>query len=128
MLEDIDITLDNVVIAANSGGFVIQPGTFSIMLGIGEEEGEFEMVDVKINSGSIENGVLTLNLGIVDVLEYPIIVSFEGVLATGIYATAADGAKAVAYYSITGKKLSAEPASGIFIVKYSNGKTIKVVK
>ncbi|MDR0874013.1 MAG: hypothetical protein LBN27_11205 [Prevotellaceae bacterium] len=47
---------------------------------------------------------------------------------TGIYDTAADGATVTGYYSILGAKLSQEPASGVFIVKYSNGKSVKVVK
>ena len=34
----------------------------------------------------------------------------------------------VAYYSILGAQLSAEPASGIYIIKYSDGKSVKVVK
>jgi len=46
----------------------------------------------------------------------------------GIYDLAADGAVAVGFYSILGAKLSEEPVSGVFIVKYSNGKAVKVVK
>ena len=34
----------------------------------------------------------------------------------------------VAYYTILGQKLDKEPASGMFIIKYSNGKSVKVVK
>lgn len=34
----------------------------------------------------------------------------------------------VGYYTMLGQKLDKEPASGMFIVKYSNGKSVKVVK
>jgi len=47
---------------------------------------------------------------------------------SGIYDVADDGAVAVAYYNLLGQKLNEEPASGMFIVKYSNGKTVKVLK
>jgi len=46
----------------------------------------------------------------------------------GTYDVAADGSTVVGYFSILGAKLSQEPASGLFLVKYSNGKTVKVVK
>ncbi|MDR0871882.1 MAG: hypothetical protein LBN27_00240 [Prevotellaceae bacterium] len=38
------------------------------------------------------------------------------------------GAEVVGYYSILGAKLPGEPASGIYLVKLSNGKTVKLVK
>ena len=47
---------------------------------------------------------------------------------TGIETLVADDATIVGYFSITGAKLQAEPANGIFIIKYSNGKAVKVVK
>ena len=34
----------------------------------------------------------------------------------------------VGYYSILGAQLAGEPASGIYLVKFSNGKTVKLVK
>ncbi|MDR0873430.1 MAG: right-handed parallel beta-helix repeat-containing protein [Prevotellaceae bacterium] len=49
-------------------------------------------------------------------------------LNTGIYEISTDGATAIGYYTILGQKLDKEPASGLFIVRYSNGKSIKVVK
>jgi len=122
------VEIDNIVLTPTGNGvFTVQPGEFLItvmLFEVMEQE-----VTVVINSGSIENNVLTLNLSIIvipDVLEVG--VTFNGSLATGIYNTAADGSKAVAYYSITGKKLATEPANGMFIVKYSNGKSVKVVK
>ena len=38
------------------------------------------------------------------------------------------GADVVGYFSILGAKLPGEPASGIYLVKLSNGKTLKLVK
>jgi len=52
----------------------------------------------------------------------------EFICTTGIYDVASDGAVAVAYYSVLGVKLDKEPASGVFIVKYSNGTVVKVLK
>ena len=37
-------------------------------------------------------------------------------------------AEVVGFYSILGAKLAGEPASGIYLVKFSNGKTVKLVK
>ena len=34
----------------------------------------------------------------------------------------------IGYYNIMGQKLTKEPASSIYIIKYDNGKTEKVVK
>lgn len=50
--------------------------------------------------------------------------------AVGIYDIAPDGSDAIAveYYSILGQKLDKEPANGVFIVKYSNGRSAKVLK
>ena len=47
---------------------------------------------------------------------------------TNINTLEADEATIVGYFSITGAKLSTEPANGLFIIKYSNGKAVKVVK
>jgi len=56
-------------------------------------------------------------------------INFEAItIEDGIYDLAADGSTVTGYYSILGAKLSAEPANGVFIVKYSNGKAVKVVK
>ncbi len=52
----------------------------------------------------------------------------EPLVTTGTNIPKADDATVAGYYSIMGAKLSAEPASGVFIVKYANGKAIKVVK
>ncbi|MDR0873186.1 MAG: calycin-like domain-containing protein [Prevotellaceae bacterium] len=89
--------------------------------------------EVALESGSIDaDGKLVLDLDIDAGLPVSIDVKFEGVysgaLPAGLYDTAENGATAVAYYSILGKKLNAEPANGVFIVKYSNGKSLKVVK
>ena len=46
----------------------------------------------------------------------------------GINDLAADGSAVTGYFSILGAKLSEEPASGVFIVKYANGTAVKVVK
>jgi len=50
--------------------------------------------------------------------------------ATGIadVFAAEEGAEIVGYYNLVGQKLANEPAKGIFIVKFSNGKTIKMAK
>ena len=52
------------------------------------------------------------------------------ICGVGIYDIAPDGSDAVVvgYYTILGQKLSNEPEKGLFIVKYSNGKSIKVLK
>jgi hypothetical protein len=47
---------------------------------------------------------------------------------SGIFDTLADGSTVVGYYTILGAKLTQEPENGVFIVKYSNGKAVKVVK
>ena len=39
-----------------------------------------------------------------------------------------DDAEIVGFYNLVGQKLAGEPASGIFIVKYSNGKAVKIAK
>ena len=50
-------------------------------------------------------------------------------ISSGISKLAAnDGLTITGYYSILGAKLPAAPASGVFLVKYSNGKTVKFVK
>jgi len=86
-------------------------------------------VRASLTSGKIEENVLTFTVKIADIpFIQQINVTFEGSLVTGIYDVAANNATATAYYSITGKKLNAEPESGIFIVKYSDGKSVKVVK
>ena len=120
------VEIENMVFTpAGSGVFTVQPDDFLVtvmLFGIVEKE-----VTIVINSGSIENNVLSLDLTIIVEEGFEVGVTFNGSLATGIYNTAADGAKTVAYYLITGEKLNAEPASGIFI-KYANGKSVKVVK
>ena len=55
-------------------------------------------------------------------------IPFTAAPVLGINDLAADDSAVTGYYSILGAKLSAEPASGIFIVKYANGKAVKVVK
>jgi hypothetical protein len=50
---------------------------------------------------------------------------------SGIADTIADemgNVEIVGYYTLLGQKLAEEPANGIFIVKFSNGKTVKIAK
>ena len=48
--------------------------------------------------------------------------------SSGIYVVAEEGLVVVAYYDNDCNQLSVEPAEGIFCVKYSNGKMVKVLK
>jgi hypothetical protein len=47
---------------------------------------------------------------------------------SGINETSTENAKVIAYYGIMGQKLDHEPDSGIYIIKYDNGKTEKALK
>ena len=47
---------------------------------------------------------------------------------TGIEDVLVEDAEIVAYYNLLGQKLAGEPTSGIFIVKLSNGKSVKIAK
>jgi len=49
-------------------------------------------------------------------------------IITSVIETTVRQAEIVGYYSIMGIKLSQEPASGIYIIKYDNGKTVKAIK
>jgi hypothetical protein len=54
--------------------------------------------------------------------------SYSETSENGFFDITTEGATAVGYYTIFGVKLSQEPAKGLFIVKYSNGKAVKVIK
>ena len=55
---------------------------------------------------------------------------FDGTVGNGIAEILADeqNADIVAFYSIMGMKLADEPEKGLFIVKFSNGKSVKILK
>jgi len=85
----------------------------------GITENEFGTVtnppsDITIEN-DCDNGLLSGNL-------------CEIVYPVGIFEVAADGSVAVGYYTVLGVKLDKEPESGLFIVKYSNGSAVKVLK
>ena len=55
---------------------------------------------------------------------------YDPFMTTGLSDVATDGndATVVGYYTILGQKLNKEPESGVFILQYSDGKFVKVLK
>jgi len=112
----------------------IDGGSFALLNEFGEKNDLFgtERGNPKCSIGSVE--------GILEGDDSPVVVvksdCENGLLSNevcelipdGIYNVAPDGAVAVAYYTLLGVKLDKEPASGLFIVKYSNGAILKVLK
>jgi len=68
-----------------------------------------------------------IDLSAVKSIREPLIIE-STMLPTDINETTATPASIVAYYNILGQKLLQEPASGIYIVMYSDGKSVKETK
>ena len=106
-----------VVVFEYDGGGEFDPGAVDVT---GESYFEFELPENKNFQRVILKGLagdLVLDK-----------VYFTSDTNVGINTPTSDDVTVIGYYSITGVKLSVEPASGIFIIKYSNGKAVKVVK
>lgn len=79
----------------------------------------------------ISNNGQTLFSSATALLGPPESIEFLGLEAKGassITEASVESAYPVGYYSITGQQLNSEPESGMYIIKYDNGKAKKVVK
>ncbi|GHT59989.1 hypothetical protein FACS18945_6140 [Bacteroidia bacterium] len=98
-------------------------------------DGGYESLPITFTlvSGSVSGNTITLAFRMVDKSTNGTLldatVNYTGVKLspTDINDVSAD--KTVSgYYSLTGKKLTAPPANGVYIIQYDNGTTAKVVK
>ena len=100
---------------------------------VASSEGNMSSNDMRISAF-----VSTLNQGLVTPVwkmdynppinnGFPILI-WQTNQQTGINDVATGSATIIAYYSILGQKLPKEPESGVYIIMYNNGKTVKIVK
>ncbi|MDR1761667.1 MAG: calycin-like domain-containing protein [Bacteroidales bacterium] len=85
---------------------------------------------ITVNETTITNGVLSLNLSVSGSMGPLAAVTFEGSIdeETAIEIIEEANAEIEGFYSLTGQKLSVEPTNGIYIVRFTNGKSVKVAK
>ncbi|MDR1761641.1 MAG: hypothetical protein LBR55_04260 [Bacteroidales bacterium] len=91
-------------------------------------------VTFSIVSGSVANNTITLTVRMVDKAtggtHADVILSYTGTKQEPIGMNESVTAEKIiaGFYSITGKKLNEEPQNGVYIVKYTNGTSEKVMK
>lgn len=91
-------------------------------------------VTFSIVSGTVSNTAVTLTVHMVDKAtggtQADVTFTYTGTkqASTGINEIVTTEKIIAGYYSITGQKLDKEPQSGIYIVKYNNGTSEKVMK
>lgn len=91
--------------------------------------GSLGTTNVTLNSAAVTDGDLTLDATVVVEGLIPVGVTFGPATTDGVHSVTTTSGKPVAMYNMNGQQVDINTnAKGVYVIKYSDGKTVKVVK